>query len=381
MKQLLVLAALVVAVSAGTWNLKTPHFATIAEAIGCPAAQTCVAPVGVNGQGSFIWSSTDGGNTWTTDQEPFELMFLAAAAQGQSATVGDELSLLYSNTPGSYSFAQSTGDALVTSQNLEAFGSTYYGAAGGDDLNNNNGAAISADSGQTWTFYNASTLNTFARYGAYPSQVTWYISAGEWPDNKNPATEETYRRLTSRIHLNQVDQASMSLKYFPTSTASEDRQPNTPGWKAQIVKSTDGGMSWTSVFYDEGNFYFNQISCSNVNHCCAVGESDETDQPGIRFYCTWDGGKTWTRTHYDSNPDMSVLAMQFVDDNNGWAGGGDMSAFGFTGYFWQTGDGGKTWTNQSLAGQYINDFAFPTAANGYAVAFSEEGDSSFCTYQ
>jgi len=375
-----------VAVSAGTWTLKTPHFATIAEAIGCSAAQTCVAPVGVNGQGSFIWSSTDGGNTWTTDQEPFELIFLGAAAQGQSATVADELSLLFSNSPGSYVFTQSSGDALVTSQNIEAFQSTYYGAAGGDDLNNYNGAAVTADSGQSWTFVNVTELNTFARYGAYPSITTWYISAGEWPNNKNPATDETYRRLTSRIHINQADKTTLGLKYFPSVTRIEDEMdveveaPETPGWKAQIVKSIDGGQTWTSVFYDEGNFYFNQISCSNPNHCCAVGESDETDQPGIRFYCSWDGGKTWTRTHYDSNPDMSVLAMQFIDDNNGWAGGGNMSPFGFTGYFWQTMDGGKTWTNQSLPGQYINDFAFPTSSQGYAVAFAEDGDSSFCTY-
>jgi len=376
MKALLVFVGLVAAVSAGTWQLKTPHFAPLAEALGCVSATTCVAPVGVNGQGSFIWSTTDGGNTWTTDQEPFELMFLGAAAQGQSSVVADELSLLYSNEPGTYSFAQASGDALVTSQNVEAFASTYYGAAGGDVVNNANGASVSADSGVSWTFHNVSELQTMARYGAYPSVATWFISAGEWPDNHNPATPETYHRLTSRIHINQEDKTVMSTKFFPRN----EEEPTTPGWKAQIVKSTDGGVSWSSVFYDEGNFYFNQISCSSATHCCAVGEADTSDQPGIRFYCTWDGGSTWDRTHYDTNPDMSVLAMQFIDDNNGWAGGGDMNPLGFVGYFWQTTDGGKTWTNQTVPGQYINDFAFPTADNGFAVAFSEEGDSSLCVY-
>jgi len=173
----------------------------------------------------------------------------------------------------------------------------------------------------------------------------------------------------------------MSPKLFPANAEWTRTAPADSGWKAQIVKTTDGGKTWTSQFYDEGNFYFNQIGCTDVNHCCAVGEADSSATPGIRFYCTTNGGAQWTRVLYESNPDLSVLALRWIDANNGWAAGGNLGAFGITGYFWQTTDGGKTWANQTVAGQYGNDMAFPSASKGYAVAFNQMDESSLLVFQ
>jgi len=369
-----------VAVSAGTWKVKNPNFATIADAISCATPTLCIAPVGVNEEGSFIWISRDGGSTWQPEQEPFELMFLGAAMQGNSAVVADELSLLYNNasTAGQYAFGNpKAGDWLITSQNVEACNSNWYGAAGGDVLNNGNGVAISKDGGATWKFLNASTLKTESRYGAYPTTSTFYISAGEWPENVNPATQQTYYQKTSRMHFNRPINKQWSTKLFPAN--KERSAPGDSGWRAQIVKSTDGGQTWQSQFYDEGNFYFNQIGCTSATHCCAVGEADSSAQPGIRFYCTWDG-QTWTRTFFNPNPDLSVLSLRWIDQNNGWAGGGDLNPFSFTGYFWLTNDGGKTWTNQTVPGMYGNDMAFPSATFGLATAFDVMGASALLVY-
>jgi photosystem II stability/assembly factor-like uncharacterized protein len=378
-----VLTALIGCAWAGSWSVKSEEFATIADAISCSSATTCVAPVGVNGQGSFIWMTTDGGNTWNTEQEPFELMFLGAAMQGNTAVVADELSLLYNNaTGGNFVFGYPKGgDWLCSSQNVEVFGNGCYGAAGEDPLNNGNGASVSLDGGAHWKWYNVSILKTFARYGAYPSANTWYISAGEWPDNHNPADADTYRRLTSRIHITQKSSTEFGWRHFPSKATPAHRLPGDPGWKAQIVKTTDGGKTWVSQFYDEGNFYFNQIGCTDVNHCCAVGESDGTSAPGIRFYCTTDGGNTWTRNLFMGDPDLSVLSLRWIDATHGMAGGGLMSAFGITGHFWETNDGGVTWTNQTVPGQYPNDIAFPSASQGYAVSFNQMDESSLLVYQ
>jgi len=370
---------LIAAVSAGTWSVLNPNFATIADAISCTTASICIAPVGVNGQGSFIWLTRDGGNTWQTEQAPFELMFLGAAMQGNSAVVADELTLLWNNATiaGQYVFGNPVGGEFVTSQNVEAFNSQWYGVAGGEDFTDDNGAAISQDGGKTWNFFNASILKTESRYGAYPSTTTFYLSAGEWPENVNPSTEQTYFQKTNRLHFNRKSATEMSAQLFPTN---EDRTaPGDPGWKAQIVKSSDGGKTWKSQFYDEGNFYFNQIGCTSETHCCAVGEADSSAQPGIRFYCTWDG-TTWTRTFFNSNPDLSVLSLRWIDQNNGWAGGGNMNPFTFTGYFWQTTDGGKTWTNQTVPGMYGNDMAFPTPTFGLATAFDIMGASALLRF-
>jgi len=172
----------------------------------------------------------------------------------------------------------------------------------------------------------------------------------------------------------------MGVKLFP-SNKEHSRLPGDPGWKAQIVKTTDGGKTWVSQFYSEGDFYFNQIGCTDVNHCCAVGESESNSSPGIRIYCTWNGGSTWTRQMYVPNPDFSVLALRWVDANNGWAGGGDLNPLTFQGYFWQTQDGGKTWTNMTVPGQYGNDISFPAPNKGYAVSFNSEDESSLLIYQ
>jgi hypothetical protein len=388
MRAIILAFALFAAVAyAGTWSVKNLNFATIADAISCASPTTCIAPVGVNGQGSFIWMSTDGGNTWNTEQEPFELMFLGASMQGDTAVVADELSLLYNNasTAGDYVFGYPKGDFLVTSQNVETFGASSYAATGEDPLNNGNGVSVSTNGGANWKWYNATILKTFARYGAFPSASTWYISAGEWPENHNAAGDDTYRRLTSRIHITQKSKTELGIRHFNAAERSADFEAETPragdpGWKAQIVKTTDGGKTWTSQFYDEGNFYFNQIGCTDVNHCCAVGESDGTSSPGIRIYCTTNGGSNWNRVLYLNNPDLSVLSLRWVSGTEGWAGGGDMNPFTFTGYFWHTMDGGNTWTNQSVPGQYGNDIAFPTDSIGFAVSFNEMDESSLLSY-
>jgi photosystem II stability/assembly factor-like uncharacterized protein len=180
--------------------------------------------------------------------------------------------------------------------------------------------------------------------------------------------------LSSRVHIEQTSPTDMNHRLFPASPSTTDA-----GWKAQIVKTTDGGKTWTSLFYDE-TFYFNQIGCTDANHCCAVGEADSSSEPGVRIYCTTDG-TNWNRIMYNDNPNMSIMALRFIDSNNGWAAGGDLAEFGITGYFWQTTDGGKTWTNTTVPGQYGNDISFPTNAKGYAVAFNQEDQSSLLVFQ
>jgi hypothetical protein len=63
------------------------------------------------------------------------------------------------------------------------------------------GAGISVDGGKTFKTYNAQ-LTTDARYGAFPSDSTWYIAAGNWPSDNAKPSKSVFMRGT---------------KHFPTS--------------------------------------------------------------------------------------------------------------------------------------------------------------------
>jgi hypothetical protein len=306
-----------------------------------------------------------------------ELMYLGAAASGDDAVVADEFSLDYSdlNEVGEYNFSSSSVPGGMSSQNVEsgAFAApgTWF-AATGEGLTGDDGVAVTTDSGATFTVYNITQLQTEARYGAFPSATTWYISAGEWPQNNAPGT----KALTRRIHLEKNGkQFKRTIKPVGTRRHEEDGS-----WKAQIVKTTDGGNTWTSVFYREGQFYFNQISCGSPTHCCAVAEADSSATPGIHIFCTVDGGNTWDEKYANPNGAYSIMAIDFVSDQEAWAGGGDMD--NFFGYFWHTLDGGQTWAPDVVEGIYVNCMSFePSGKKGWATAFNAEDNSALVIYQ
>jgi len=373
----LVLIALVGIVHGQKWTLSDSGFATIACAVSFTSNTHGVAPVADNGEGSLILETKDAGATWNPVPAPNELVFLGGAAQGVSSVAATMFDAVYSDeADGTYNFTSSILVGGLTSQNVETgklFGKTFYGAAG-NTFFGGNGVAVSGDSGAIFSFVNISTLQTFSRYGAYPSQKTWYISAGEWPENNKRTTSNVYQ-LTNRFHLHRTKRNSRT-HYSVKPNKRTEIVDN--GYKAQIVKTTDGGKTWTSLFYDEGNFYFNEIDCADETHCCAVGEADTSAIPGIRFYCTTDG-KTFQQVYFNGDADFSVMAIQAISAQEYWAAGGDMGT-SFTGYFWHTTDGGTTWTSQTIPGVYGNAMSFPSANVGFATGFDVFETSVFMKY-
>jgi len=256
-----------------------------------------------------------------------------------------------------------------------------FGLAG--EFNKANGAAISTDGGITFKFLDAG-LNTSSRYGSYPSANTWYLSAGDWPESKLP-TAPGEKRLSQRISLHR-DANTLAMRprfrlYDPHNPPAEPTPDDT--YHAAIAKTTDGGKTWKTVYYDQGNFYFNGISCSTELHCWAVGEADNGPNPGSRILHTNDGGNTWEVQLYNKNPAYSLMAIAMISDTEGWAAGGELDAK-FQGQFWHTTDGGKTWTDSEIFSIYGNDLSFvvgPQGVKGFATAFTLEQQSAVCVYE
>jgi photosystem II stability/assembly factor-like uncharacterized protein len=73
---------------------------------------------------------------------------------------------------------------------------------------------------------------------------------------------------------------------------------------------------------------------------------------------TVDGGRTWTRKAVtDPQDNANLEGVGFVDERLGWAGGwGDRNFQG--GFTSETRDGGETWTDANHVGKFLNRFRF-----------------------
>jgi len=354
--------------SAATWNIIKPDFATISFAVSCTDDKNCIAPVGVNGQGAFIWVTNDGWKTYTpAGEDEAAMMYLGAAMKDTFGVVSEPLALYNSDSPDKWNFSlaavQPSGS--WTSQNVEQFGDTYFGATG-NDPDGGNGVAISDSDGELFTVYATDEWKTVPRYGAFPSLTTWYLSGGEWP--RRQLNSDVVYEFSSRLHARSTNGESSVGFTSDEAPYVADRDTPNSGWKAQIVKTTDGGSTWSTVFYDEDKFYFNQIGCGSESHCCAAGEANNSTESGIRIVCTTDGGANWKRTLWVPNPAFSIMALRFLSDTEVWAAGGDMGD-DFTGYFWHSTDGGNSWDDSAqVPGIFGNCLTFPSKTHAFATA-------------
>jgi hypothetical protein len=304
-----------------------------------------------------------------------------AAYVGKNAVIGGTLDTQWS-ADGGNSFNVSKGDLLI-GQNCETIrGLTddQFFAITGNDIFNRNGVAISTDAGKTVKFVNISAAQTIARYGAFPSRKVWYISAGQFPENE---TSPHVHKLSSRVHYhtNPVT-GRRTVKLQRTDTTQPIKATPNDDWAGQILKTADGGATWTSQFWTT-DFYFNGIDCEDENKCCVVGESNTGSAPGARIYCTTDGTK-WNQVWFAPGPINSLLAIRSVPGSPGewFAGGGELpSQFNITGTFPHSTDGGKTWTVETLKKVYVTDLSIVDASHGWGTTLEEDEQSGLVIYK
>jgi len=192
------------------------------------ACSFAVVAGGDNGVGAMIWRSTDKGQTWdvaTLSSKP--LMLMAAGAGGSDAVASGFVSVVHSSDSGS-DFAKSTGlGATGPCQSAEAFKgvSGAFGVTGDAILFN--GVSVSTDGGASFTAHSVWGANsTFsARYGAFPSADTWFVSAGTWPSNNNVEYGEI--EISERIRVNGFKRQS---RFVSNAEATVRNGSCTSGW-------------------------------------------------------------------------------------------------------------------------------------------------------
>jgi hypothetical protein len=353
------LSSLAVA-SAQTWTEYSYGKDTIILAVCFTDKNTGYFPFGDADGTTGMKVTTDGGVTWNSSPATkFSSLLMDGSCSGKNGVVGGMMDTQYSNDRWA-TWNVSGGVKFISQSAATIFGkqdNNFFGLAGNDILGHN-GVAISVDGGKNFKFNNISELVTDSRYGAFPSRNVWYISAGMWGSTE-PKDPSVAHELSAHINVDKNGKKSFSKRTLAP----------TPGWIAQIVTTKDGGKTWTSSFVDEGNLYFNGISCGSETSCCASADG----VAGSYIYCTSDG-KTWTQKLFNAGPANSLMAMDAVSATEYWAGGGEMDR-NFMGVFYHTTDGGNTWTNQTIHNIYVDDIDYADSTHAWASTLDRDEQS------
>ncbi len=133
------------------------------------------------------------------------------------------------------------------------------------------------------------------------------------------------------------------------------------GMKCTVVKTTDGGDSFTQVFASEitGSLCWKiDFPTPDVGYVAIL---ETLGGPG-RFAKTTDGGATWAELPLPGEEAYPALAAGFISDEIGW-----MSPESATEPVYRTFDGGMTWEPDPALTGPINRFQFVDETTAYAV--------------
>ncbi len=133
------------------------------------------------------------------------------------------------------------------------------------------------------------------------------------------------------------------------------------GDSGTVIKTTDGGLNWTSLNTNTQNNLWDLkiIPGSNGSKVIAAGNNNTIIK-------STDGGQTWTAQTVPFQAGSFVFGIYCLDSLNYYACGGDYATF--SGAILRTTNGGNTWTVKAIPGSIFLDKIFMTSDNnGYTV--------------
>ena len=117
------------------------------------------------------------------------------------------------------------------------------------------------------------------------------------------------------------------------------------GGRNKIIKTTNGGLLWDTVYSSGGLVFFDDIQFFSEQNGYALGAS---------LLKTIDGGNTWV------SKNVSGRAMFFFDKDRGYVVGNNAEVY-------STIDGGDNWTTKQIGVEYLSDIYFSSDSVGYVV--------------
>jgi hypothetical protein len=348
--------------------------------VGTSSANSAYAAAGYSSGGSTILKTTDGGTTFSKIKTANDTLILlgTASLSADEAFAGGILSGEYTLNGGEGGMKRSL--LIGGGQSIEAFGTKSYAVVG------ENQVAISTDSGILFEDKKLTGVDTKTfpgRYGSYPSDSVIYVSAGQFPTTED-AKDSDYEIVFRRTERHEIRRNTTTGELYTHWYNMDDLKNFKDGqYTGAIFKSTDGGSSWTTVFSNTGNYYFNDIHCYDETHCVAVAVAHNTASPGAHIFTTVDGN-TFFPSHFEAG-EVSFSGARFVSSNEAFVTGSDLSKSIHRGIFLQSLNGAFNWTHHdseaSMIGQDLLDLDCSAADSCYAASVTQLSTSELLVYK
>ena len=135
-------------------------------------------------------------------------------------------------------------------------------------------------------------------------------------------------------------------------------EPEESRARARILKTSDGGENWRTVFESERTVDNNwKLAFPSARIGYATIMSYDAPEGEARGYVvkTEDGGEHWTRLTVTTDSNWVPFGITFLDDAHGFVGG---STGGYA-----THDGGQSWSKSDM-GLAVNKFSLTTRDDG-----------------
>jgi photosystem II stability/assembly factor-like uncharacterized protein len=245
-----------------------------------------------SGGGGTIARTTNGGQTWSTQQTPI-------------ADFANLVSLDFVDTNSGWAVGQ--GGTIIATTN----------------------------GGTTWVNQNSNTTSFFAGVSFVTAQEGWAVAGNLFLHTTNGGQSWIPQTVPANTWAYDVDFIDANNGW-------------TVGSQENIVRTTNGGATWTTQRPATFTYPLSSVSFANTQRGVAVGNNGTA-------LSTTDGGQTWTRSPKSENP-QAVNRIAGSDTNHVWAGNN-------AGDIMYTTNGGAVWSHVLVTP--------PTAADVIGIDFSD----------